>query len=168
MDAPKRVKLRWNQSINQLINQSINQSISLLQKKWWSNQTKPTYGNNCTFSTFCSDVYFCLYGPFNCISFHKSSQQCSAFSLCSADLNSALLILFIYICLCESLPSPAMIHNGWLRSKTHINKFSVLLDTNWRCRLESPLRPFAIIRGSDSLSFLCGSLKPGELLQLTG
>ena len=31
---------------------------------------------------FCSCVYFCLYGPFNCISFHKFSQRLSVFSLC--------------------------------------------------------------------------------------
>ena len=28
---------------------------------------------------FCSYVYFCPYGPFNCISFHKFSQQLSVF-----------------------------------------------------------------------------------------
>ena len=27
------------------------------------------------FLLFCSCVYFCLYGPFNCISFHKFSRQ---------------------------------------------------------------------------------------------
>ena len=31
---------------------------------------------------FCSCVCFCLYGPFNCISFRKFSRQLSAFSLC--------------------------------------------------------------------------------------
>ena len=42
---------------------------------------------------FCSCVYFCLYGPFNCIPFHKFSRQLSAFSLCSSGLTSALLVL---------------------------------------------------------------------------
>ena len=42
---------------------------------------------------FCSCVYFCLYGPFNCISFHKSSRQLSTFSLCSSGLLSALSVL---------------------------------------------------------------------------
>ena len=42
---------------------------------------------------FCSCVYFCLHGPFNCISFHKFSRQLSAFSLCSSGLVSALLVL---------------------------------------------------------------------------
>ena len=41
----------------------------------------------------CSCVYFCLYGPFNCISFYKFSQQLSAFSLCSSGLISTLLVL---------------------------------------------------------------------------
>ena len=35
---------------------------------------------------FCSCVCFCLYGPFDCISFHKFSQQLSTFSLCSSGL----------------------------------------------------------------------------------
>ena len=37
---------------------------------------------------FCC-IYFCLYGPFNCISFLKSSRQFSAFSLFSSGLISA-------------------------------------------------------------------------------
>ena len=41
---------------------------------------------------FCSCVYFCLYCPFNCISFHKFFRQLSAFSLCSFGLISALLV----------------------------------------------------------------------------
>ena len=40
-----------------------------------------------------SCVCFYLYGPFNCISFHKFSRQLSAFSLCSSGLTSALLVL---------------------------------------------------------------------------
>ena len=42
---------------------------------------------------FCSCPYFRLYGPFNCISFHKFSRQLSVFSLCYSDLISALLVL---------------------------------------------------------------------------
>ena len=42
---------------------------------------------------FCPCVYFCLHGPFNCISFHKISRELSAFSLCSSGLISALLVL---------------------------------------------------------------------------
>ena len=49
---------------------------------------------------FCSCVYFCLYGPFNCTSFHKLSRQLSAISLCSAGLISTLLVFpTIYISL---------------------------------------------------------------------
>ena len=36
---------------------------------------------------------FLLYGPFNCILFHKFSQQLPAFPLCSSCLISALLVL---------------------------------------------------------------------------
>ena len=53
---------------------------------------------------FCSCVCFCLYGPFNSISFHKFSRQLFAFSLCSSGLNSALLILSNYVFLYESVP----------------------------------------------------------------
>ena len=35
------------------------------------------------FFVFCSSVYFCLYGPFTCISFHEFSQQLPAFSFWS-------------------------------------------------------------------------------------
>ena len=53
---------------------------------------------------FCSCVCFCLYGPFNCISFHKFSQQLSAFSLCSSGLISAFQL---YISIWKS-PSALM------------------------------------------------------------
>ena len=42
---------------------------------------------------FCSCVYFCRYGPFNCISFHKSSRQLSVLSLCSFGLLCSVLNL---------------------------------------------------------------------------
>ena len=52
-------------------------------------------------------LFLCLflsYGPFNCISFHKSSRQLFAFSLCSPSLISALLDLStIYLFLKVSL-----------------------------------------------------------------
>ena len=44
-------------------------------------------------SLFCSCVYFCLYGPFHYIPFHKLSLKLSVFSLCSSVLISAILIL---------------------------------------------------------------------------
>ena len=54
---------------------------------------------------FCSCVYFCLYGLFNRISFHKFSWQLSASSLCSSGLISAVLVLLTTY-LYESLLQP--------------------------------------------------------------
>ena len=66
---------------------------------------------------FSSCVYFCLYGPFNRISFHKFSWQLSVFSLCSSGLISALLVLStIYLFMKVSF-SPDIIPSGWLGSK---------------------------------------------------
>ena len=68
---------------------------------------------------FCSVlcVYFCLYGSFNCASFHKSSQQLSIFPLCSSVFISALLVLSsIYLFLKVSF-SPDIIPSGWLGTK---------------------------------------------------
>ena len=42
---------------------------------------------------FSSCVRFCLYSPFNCISFHKFSRQLFAFSLFFFGLNSAVMVL---------------------------------------------------------------------------
>ena len=67
--------------------------------------------------SFCSRVDFCLSGPFNRISFHKFSEQLSAFSLCSSGLISALLVLS-NICLFMKVSlSPDRIPSGWLGSK---------------------------------------------------
>ena len=66
------------------------------------------------FLLFCFCVYFSLYGPFNCISFHKFSRKLSVFSLCSSGLISALLVLStIYLFMKVSF-SPDMIPSGWL------------------------------------------------------
>ena len=54
---------------------------------------------------FCSCIYFCLHGPFNCILFHKFSRQLSAFSLFSSGLISAIGS-FNYTSLYESLLQP--------------------------------------------------------------
>ena len=58
---------------------------------------------------FCFCVCFCLYGPFNCISFYKFPRQLSAFSLYSSGLISALLVFStIYLFMEISFsPSPA-------------------------------------------------------------
>ena len=66
---------------------------------------------------FCSCVYFCLYDPFNCISFHKFSRQLSVFSLCSSGLIFALLVLStIYLFMKVSFSSDVILC-GWLGLK---------------------------------------------------
>ena len=56
---------------------------------------------------FCSCVYFCLCGLFNCISFHQFSGQLSFFWLCSSGLISLSLIgPFNFMSLYESLLQP--------------------------------------------------------------
>ena len=69
------------------------------------------------FFLFCSCVYFCLYGPFNCISFHKFSQRLSAFSLCFSGLISALLVLSTTYLFVKVSLSPDIIICGWLGLK---------------------------------------------------
>ena len=64
---------------------------------------------------FCLCVYFCLYGPFNCVSFHKFSRQLSVFSLCSSYF--CLIGLFNYMFLLKVSFSPDIISGGWLGSK---------------------------------------------------
>ena len=70
---------------------------------------------------FRSYVYFCLYGPFNCISFHKFSQQLSTFSLCSSGLSSALLVLSTVHLFFYSLPQPWYnpLWLTWLKAPTN-------------------------------------------------
>ena len=71
------------------------------------------------FFIFCSCVYFCLYGPFNCISIHTFSLQLSVLSLCSSGFISVLLVIST-ICIFMNVSfSPDIIHNGWLGSKHH-------------------------------------------------
>ena len=66
---------------------------------------------------FCSCVHFCLYGPFNCISFHKFSWQLSAFSLCSSGLISAVLVLSTLYLVVEVFLGPDIILCSWLGLK---------------------------------------------------
>ena len=69
--------------------------------------------------------FLCLYGPFNCISFNRFSQQLSAFSLCSLGLISALLVLSsIYLLMKVSL-SPDIILCGWLGLKHQLTNYWV-------------------------------------------
>ena len=72
------------------------------------------------FFLLCSCVYFCLYGPFYCFSFHKFSQQLSAFSLCSSGLITALVVLstvYIYNLFMKVSLSPGVALCGWLDLK---------------------------------------------------
>ena len=89
---------------------------------------------------FCSCVYFCLYDPFNCISFHKFSRHLADFSLLSSGLISALLVLStVYLFMKVSLIwwlvewitrrltevffSPDIIFLGWLGSKHQLSNW---------------------------------------------
>ena len=67
--------------------------------------------------SFCSCIYFCLYGPFNCISFHKFFRQLSAFSVCSFGLISALLVLSTIFLFMKVSFCPDIIPSGWLGLK---------------------------------------------------
>ena len=60
---------------------------------------------------------FCLCGLFNCISFHKFSQQLFTFSLCSSSLISALLVLSTIYLFMKVSSSPDIILCGWLGLK---------------------------------------------------
>ena len=66
---------------------------------------------------FCSCVRFCLYGPFNCISFHKFSRQLSAFLHSSSRLVSALLVLSTVCLFMKVSLSSNIILCGWLGLK---------------------------------------------------
>ena len=66
---------------------------------------------------FCSCVYFCLNGPFNCISFRKFSWQLSVFSLCSSGLSSALMVLSTVYLFMKVSFSPDIITSDWQGSK---------------------------------------------------
>ena len=79
---------------------------------FWHNPTELAHS-----SVFCSCVYFCLHGPFNCISFHKLSRQLSAFSLYSSGLISALLVLSTVYLFMKIFLSSDIILCGWLELK---------------------------------------------------
>ena len=74
---------------------------------------------------FYSCVYFCLFGPFNCSSFHPFSRQLSVFWLCSSGLFSALLVLSTLYLFMKVSFSANIIPSGWLGSKH--------LLTNYQC-----------------------------------
>ena len=66
-------------------------------------------------------VYFCLYGPFNCISFHKFSRELSTFSLCSSGPPSALSVLSAVYLFVKVSFSPDIILCDWLGLKHQKN-----------------------------------------------
>ena len=68
-------------------------------------------------------MYFCLYGPFNCISFYTFSWQLYVFSLCSCGLSSALLVLSTIYLFRKVSCSPDIIPCGWLGSKHQLTNF---------------------------------------------
>ena len=78
----------------------------------WHNPTELARSFLC-----CSCVYFCLYGPFNCILFHKFSWRLCAFQLCSSGLISALLVLSTFYHFMKVSFSPDIIPSCWLGSK---------------------------------------------------
>ena len=62
-------------------------------------------------------LFFCLYGPFNCISFHQFCLPLFVFSLCSSCLFSVLLVLSAIYLFVKVSFSPDIIPSGWLGSK---------------------------------------------------
>ena len=77
--------------------------------------------------SFCSCVYFCLYSPFNCISFHKFSPQLWFFFLLFFRSYFCLVGLFYCISLYESLLQP-WYNPQWLTGlKTTINQLTLPL-----------------------------------------
>ena len=86
---------------------------------WWGccGSCQRQTNRACPFLLICSCVYLCLYGPFNCISFHKCSRKLSAFSLCSSGLLSALLVLSTAYLFMKVSLSPHIILCGWLGLK---------------------------------------------------
>ena len=99
---------------------------------------------------FLSCVFFCLCGPFNCISFHKFSCQLSAFSLCSSSLISALLVLLtIYFFMKIVSLSPDIILCGWLGLKHQWINLLTLPFHKWQASGRgncSYLFPFVLCR----------------------
>ena len=76
---------------------------------------------------FCSCVYF------NRISFQKFSRQLSAFSPCSSDLNSALLVLstvYLFMSLSQPWYNPLWLI-GFKTPTNYIFRFFLIASTNY-------------------------------------
>ena len=83
----------------------------------WRSTSKMSTNRACPLPFILFLCLFLSYGPFNCISFHKFSQQFYVFSLCSSGLISVLLVLStLYFFMTVSL-SPDIIPSNWLGSK---------------------------------------------------
>ena len=93
---------------------------------------------------FCSCVCFYLYGPFNCILFHKFARHLIAFLLCFSGLFSALLVLStiylfmkvstIYLFMKVSL-SPDIISCGWLGSNHQLTNCVGFSNRNFKHKI---------------------------------
>ena len=75
--------------------------------------------------SFCSCVCFCLYGPFNCISFH---------SILSTTLRFVTLFFRSYFCLTGPFNYIIIIMSIWKSPSALIQSFVVhsAYNTNWR------------------------------------
>ena len=91
----------------------------------------------------CFCAYFCLYGPFNCISFHKFSRQLSAFSLCSSGLIFALLVLSVQAGNEWSEQSPKLLSSE-LKATTTTSPFNYCIFLKV-LRLSSPRAHFHVV-----------------------
>ena len=88
-------------------------------------------------------VSFCLYGPFNCISFHKFCRQLSAFSLCSSGLIFALLGLSVQAGNEWSEQSPKLLSSE-LKATTTTSPFNYCIFLKV-LRLSSPRAHFHVV-----------------------
>ena len=70
---------------------------------------------------FFSCVYFCLFGSFTCILFHKFSRQRSVFLLCSSGFISALLVLWFKH---DFIQKRDIYDTKWVRSPKSINFYA--------------------------------------------
>ena len=84
---------------------------------------------------FSSCVSFRLYGPFNCISFHKFYRELSDLSLCSSGVISAPMVLSTTCIFMKVSFSPDVIPSGWLGSKYQLSNSCCCSFSCWCCFL---------------------------------
>ena len=122
--------LRYNSSASVCLKSPWAHLHVLVTLRFWHKPTELAQSFFLSFFIFCSCVYFSLYGPFNCISFHKFSRQLSVFSLCSCGLSSALLVLSTMYLFMKVSFSPDIIPNGWLDWKHQLTNYLPNLCVN--------------------------------------